>query len=100
MNGRPSIVWDDDAKLAFRKAYEYIKEDSPQNASKVRKDILAAIGEIPSNTKRYPPDKYKIDNNGDYRAFEKHHLRVAYRITENEIRILSIRHTGMLPKEY
>lgn len=95
VNRRPSIVWEDEAKFALRAAYAYIKDDSPQNASKVRKEILAAIGGISTNTKRYPPDKYKKGNDGSYRAFEIHHYRIAYREIGDEIWILSIRHTSM-----
>ncbi|MGB0948547.1 MAG: type II toxin-antitoxin system RelE/ParE family toxin [Marinirhabdus sp.] len=40
---------------------------------------------------------HKIGNDGSYRAFEKHSYRVSYRITENEIRILRLRHTSRNP---
>jgi len=91
---------DDHAQRQLREIVKYIKNDSPANANKVRDDIYRIAASLTEHPAKFPPDKFKIDNNGDYRAFEKHHLRVAYRITENEIRILSIRHTGMLPKEY
>ncbi|WP_369427811.1 type II toxin-antitoxin system RelE/ParE family toxin [Membranihabitans maritimus] len=49
---------------------------------------------------KYPPDKFKTDNDGSYRAFEKFSYRVAYKIKEKEIAILRIRHVKQEPKEY
>ena len=49
---------------------------------------------------KFPLDKYKINNDGSYRAFEKHRYRVAYRVLETEIKIITIRHTSMEPIEY
>ena len=46
------------------------------------------------------PDKYKLNNNGLYRAFELHHLRITYYITPDKIRILRVRHTSREPKNY
>ena len=45
-------------------------------------------------------DKYKISNDGTYRAFEKHHYRIVYRFGNNVIRVLKVTHTKMNPKEY
>ncbi len=45
-------------------------------------------------------DKYKINNNGNYRAFELHHYRVSYLIKQEEIVITPIRHASMKPKPY
>ena len=48
----------------------------------------------------YPLDKYRKNNDGSIRAFEKYSYRVAYQITKTEIRILRIRHTGREPLSY
>jgi len=52
------------------------------------------------NPEFYGSDKYKKENDGSYRAFEKHHYRINYRFTDNVIRVLRVRHTGREPKEY
>lgn len=66
----------------------------------VRTDIADIIKSLPLNPHKFPKDKYKLANDGSYRAFEKHTYRIAYRILEFEIRILRVRHTGMEPKDY
>jgi plasmid stabilization system protein ParE len=48
----------------------------------------------------YNPDKCKTNNDGSYRAFEKHHYRIVYRFTKNIIRVLRVRHTKMEPQKY
>ena len=94
------IVWTKRSQLHLRAAYNYISEDSPQNALKVVEDIVAAVNKAISNPEFYGPDKYKINNDDSYRAFEKHKYRIAYRFKKDIIRVLRVRHTKMEPKKY
>ena len=50
--------------------------------------------------RQHAPDKHRSNNNGNYRAYELHHFRIAYFIAEEHIRIVRIRHTSMEPKDY
>lgn len=97
---KPSIVWNNRASVYFRKAYEKIKEESYANAEKVREGISKIVDGLPNHPEKYPPDKFKKENPGNYRAFEKYSYRIAYKHTEKEIRILRIRHVKQEPKEY
>lgn len=94
------IKWDKNAAIQFRKAIAYIREDSPQNADKVKHEILSKIEDLLPAPEKHTPDKYKISNNGNYRAFELHHYRVSYLVKDEEIIIARIRHTSMKPKNY
>ena len=94
------ISWDTQALQQFNAAIKYIARDSVQGAEKVRQDILKKIDRLKTHPAFYNPDKYKRDNNGNFRAFELHHYRVSYYVSSIEIRILRVRHTGMEPKEY
>jgi len=94
------IGWDKHALRQFNKAILYIAEDSTQNAENVQADILEKIEDLLSYPEIYPLDKYKLDNDGSYRAFELHRLRVAYFIGSDVIRILRVRHTSREPLEY
>ncbi len=84
----------------MKKAYDYISEESRQNAVKVLEDIITAVDKAISNPEFYGPDKYKKNNDGSYRAFEEHHFRIAYRFSDKVIRVLRVRHSKMEPVEY
>ncbi len=74
---KPAVVWSNGASAYFRKAYERIKEESYNSAEKVKEGISKIIDGLPGNPEKYPPDKYKKNNTGNYRAFEKYSFRVA-----------------------
>ena len=99
MKGR-KIKWDKHALNYFREAIKYIREDSPQNADKVKKKILKRINELSQKPEIHPPDKYKSGNTGSYRVFELHRFRISYLVKEEEIIIARVRHTGQEPLEY
>jgi plasmid stabilization system protein ParE len=94
------IVWTKRSQQHIRALYKHISKNSLQNAAMVIEDIVAAVEKAIPNPEFYAPDKYKTDNDNSYRAFEKHHYRVAFRFTKNIIRVLRVRHTKMEPKQY
>ena len=96
----PVVVWSNSASIYFRKAYEHIKEGSYLNAEKVKEAITKMVDNLPNNPTKYPPDKFKKNNPGNYRAFEKYSYRIAYKHTEQEIKILRFRHVKQEPKNY
>jgi plasmid stabilization system protein ParE len=93
-------VWSKAAKAELHKAYLYILLDSFQNAKMVRDDIIDATINIAEHPEKYPPDKFKNDNDGTWRAFELHHYRISYRIMQNEIRVVRLRHTSRSPLNF
>ena len=94
------VVWTKRSQQHMRQAYDYISGDSIQNAIKVLEDIVAAVNKANTNPEFYGPDKYKQNNDGSYRAFEKHRYRIAYRFIGKVIRVLRVRHTSREPKIY
>jgi len=94
------VVWTNRSKKNLKQVFDYISKDSPKNADRVVDGISNAVYKAVKNPEVYAPDKYKINNDGSYRAFEKHRYRVAYRFTKNIIRVLRIRHTSLEPLEY
>ena len=94
------LLWTKRSQQHLLALYKYIQNDSPQNAIKVVNEIIKAAEKTIANPEYYNLDKYKTDNDGSYRAFEKHHYRIVYRYQKNKIRILRVRHTSMEPKSY
>jgi plasmid stabilization system protein ParE len=91
------VQWDEVARLQLKKAFEYIRTDSVQNAEKVRRDILQLTRSLSEHAERYPLDKNKDNNDGTYRAVEKHKYRIAYRVLPDKVRIVRVRNTKQEP---
>jgi plasmid stabilization system protein ParE len=93
-------VWTPQAIAELRKAYDYIRKDSPQNARKVVDELTRIADQLPAQPEMFPADKFKKNNVGKWRAFEKFHYRISYLITSKEIRIVRMRHTSRTPVQY
>jgi plasmid stabilization system protein ParE len=94
------LVWTKESSKQLKAIFEFISEDSPKNAFKVIIDIATSAENLISNPQFFPPDKYKINNDGSFRAFEKHHYRISYKFSKRVIRVLNVRHIKMEPKLY
>jgi len=94
------IVWRKKALTELNNIYKHIKKTSPQSAMKVRSEILTAAGELELHPEIYPLDRFKKDNDGTFRAFEKYSYRITYRVLKTEISILRVRHTSREPFNY
>lgn len=94
------VKWSPQAQNQLIKAYNYILLKSFQSAEKVKHDILVSTRKLPDTPELYPPDKYRKDNDGSFRAYELHHYRIVYQVTKNSIIIVRVRHTKMEPKIY
>jgi plasmid stabilization system protein ParE len=66
----------------------------------VRDTLIDLTIDLPENPEKHPLDKFKKNNDGTWRAFEKHHYRVSYRILKNQIRVVRMRHTSKSPLAY
>ena len=93
-------VWTGRSQKQTRQVFKHISKDSPKNASKIVLEIAEAMLKAKPNPEIYGRDKYKPDNDGSYRAFEKHGYRVACQFSKKIIRVLRVRHTSMEPIEY
>jgi plasmid stabilization system protein ParE len=94
------IIWDDEARDYFRTAIKYIKKESPQGAKTVKIEILKTVKSIINNPFIFEPDRFRKDNTGDFRAFTVFHFRITYRIANDCIQIVRMRHTSQEPLEY
>ena len=94
------IVWDEKAFAQLENIFRYIRESSPQNADNLMHALHERIEQILLHPEKHPVDKYRLHNKGDFRAFEIHHIRVAYKITPTYILIIRVRSTHQEPLEY
>jgi addiction module RelE/StbE family toxin len=94
------IVWTNSAQASLKKIYDYISDYSSKNAIKVINDLVRVVEKAKENPEIYAPDKLKRNNDGTYRAFEQHHIRISFRIHQEVIRVLRVRHTSRKPDKY
>jgi plasmid stabilization system protein ParE len=94
------ITWGKRATLELNAAIKYIRQDSEQNAEKVKARILNKINELSDASVVHRKDPYKKNNDGNYLYFELLRYRVMYYATPGEVFIIRIRHTKMEPKKY
>jgi plasmid stabilization system protein ParE len=94
------IIWRTSAIIHLEKAIDYIREDSVKNAEIVAKAILSSIEKAARFPEHFPPDKYRLNNSGSFRAFEIYSFRVSFYYNPEIIRIVRIRHTKQRPLNY
>ena len=94
------VVWSYKARLELKKVFDYIALDSLKYAILVRDEIIDLTIALDKHPEKYGLDKYKINNDGSWRAFEKYRYRISYKITPNQIRIVRLRHTSKSPLHY
>jgi plasmid stabilization system protein ParE len=94
------VVWSRSAQSQLKLAYNYIKEESHQNAKKVTDEIIDITISLMTRSEIYPLDKYKSGNDGTYRAFELHRYRITYRVLQDFILIVRMRHTSRSPLSF
>lgn len=96
-----AIKWNKTAVKQLINAIEFIEDAGFRSyAEELENDILHKIRNLPTNSINYPLDKYRRNNDGTYRAFEVENYRISFRSTDQEIRILRIRHTSRRTKNY
>jgi len=86
----------------LKEVYEYLLEESqsPELANRIRGEIVDRIRDLEINPHVYEPDRFRLKNDGTYRAFEKHTYRVSYRIIGHTIRIVRVRYARKKPLDY
>lgn len=95
------VEWNKKATRQLLELYEYILQDSVQNADKVVADIRKVIKFLQKNPYVRSPDRYKRNNDGSYRYFIKHRYRISYRIAiSHTIFIVRLRHTKQQVRFY
>ncbi len=95
-----NVRWYVSARKQFLSALEYIRTDSVQNAEKFNNRLFLKLEAVSKNPESCAPEKFKVANDGSYRAFILYKYRVTYRVKENEIRIVRFRHSSMKPRYF
>lgn len=76
------IVWNKRPVKFFLSALTWISKDSVKQAERIESEILAAIEGLIEHPEKYPPDKFKKYNLGQFRAFAMLSFRISYKYTD------------------
>lgn len=99
MKRKPRIIWDNEAKKSLRSICEYIKSrESPAQAIKVRKKIVASAKSLSSFPEKFAREPNLRDEKGNYRFKAIWSYKIIYEVTEEAIFILDIFHTSRDPR--
>lgn len=95
-----TIVWSKNAANQYYKILEFLEEKASEALSIVGNALLNTIDELATQYNSYPPDRFKKNNDGSFKALVIFSYRISYQITDAKINILRIRHTSREPLRY
>ncbi len=81
------VNWTTKAAQSLENHYQRIKEESPQSADRVRKEIFKSTNELLAHPRKYQVDEYYPKGSGEIRRFFKWSYRIVYEVQENTIDI-------------
>ena len=96
------VIWDRQALNQMAEIYDYILQDSIQNAQIVRQKILNQTARLAKNPWRYNSDKLRLDKDSRFRAFELYKFRITFFVNEDSktVIVLRVRSTWRDPLTY
>lgn len=87
------VIWSDKSVESLELIYNYIFENSPQNAEHVITTILEIGDSLNLFPEKYP--KEHLFNDDSIRFFSKWNFKIIYKIEEKKILIINIYSTRM-----
>jgi plasmid stabilization system protein ParE len=96
------IIWSEDALLQLEDIHFYIffESKSIRIADKVIETIFDSTEILISKPEIYELDEQRKPNDGTFRAYYVYNYKISFRITNQEIQILRVRHTSRKPKNH
>jgi plasmid stabilization system protein ParE len=88
--------------MQVKAIHEYILEDtlSLEIADSVVNALFDSSEVLKTQSELYALDNLKLNNDGSYHAYSKYSYRISYRVIEDNVQILRVRHTSRHPFMY
>lgn len=99
-NKQLPIEWDINERERFKELIKDIKKRSGPLAQRIKDKIKENLNLIKQNPYIFEADQLKNDNDGSFRKFNVTHVRIVYKIDDDQIIIARVRHSASEPKEY
>lgn len=88
------IIWDKNAVEELEEILEQISKDSIAGARIVKSGILDTLKTIKKSPYIFAADILKENNDNSYRSFTVYSYRISYKVENEFIKILRVRHTS------
>jgi len=93
------IRWDRLAKESLDNIYEYIQQDSIQNARKIKKELIKLAGSLNDFPEKFSREKFLEEEPENFRSVSKWSYKIIYEVTDNEVIIADIFDTHQHPSK-
>ncbi len=93
------IRWDRLGKESLDEICKRIKQDSPQNARMVKKELIKLAGSLNDFPEKYSKEKFLEEESENYRSVSKWSYKIIYEITDEAIIIADIFNTRQHPSK-
>ena len=93
------VLWDKCAKESLDQIIDYIHQDSPQNARKVKQELIKLCGSLNFYPEKYSKEEFLIDEPENYRSVCKWNFKIIYEVTFDAIIIVDIFSTHQNPSK-
>lgn len=95
------VKWSKQASRQLTDALDFIvKEGFVSYAFELEDKIISKIDNLENHYDSYHLDRFKLNNDGTYRAVEIDKYRISYRVKDQIVKIIRIRHTSRKPRKY
>jgi plasmid stabilization system protein ParE len=91
---RRRVVWTEKATRSLDFFCDYIRNNSPSAAKRVKREIVLTAKELAVYPERYQLDEILSDPTHNIRRFFRWSYRVVYQVHEKEVVILDVFHTS------
>ncbi len=100
--GKRTIIWTHEADAQLSNAFLYLLEasESIETTARVISEIYESTEILATNPEIYKLDKLRKNNDGSFRAYEKHTYRISYQIIDKIIYIVQIRYARKKPLKF
>jgi addiction module RelE/StbE family toxin len=86
------------AKASLREIIQYIHQESPSAAIKVRKKLIELSKSLKEFPERFSKEELLSDKTGNYRSVAQWHYKIVYKVLADEVVILRYIHTSRDPE--
>ena len=92
-----SVLWDEKAVSELKAIYDFIYNDSPSAAAKVRDELFRTTKDLKTMPRKFQVYAFADELSGEYRSVVRWRYRIIYEVMKDAVHIVRIIHTSKEP---